>query len=109
MLRYKQGVVKGFKAFSKDRKPAGNAFQNPLETQFQVVSRGLKLFENALETLWKLFTNLLEALQKLFRNHLEALYKPGFRSLKPFGNPASPKLPCLIKHFFRMEGHICNF
>ena len=79
----------GFKALSKDRKPAGNAFQNPLETQFQVVSRGLKLFENALEILWKLFTNPLEALQKpglgilrLFGNSLETI-------LRPFGNQVS--------------------
>ena len=50
MLRYKQRVVKELEAFSKDRKQAANAFRNPVETQFQVVARGLKLFENALET-----------------------------------------------------------
>ena len=51
--------IKGFEALSKDRKRAANAFRNLLETHFPVVSRGLKLFENALETLWKLFTNLV--------------------------------------------------
>ena len=97
MLRYKQRVVKGFKAFSNCRKPAGNAFQNPLETQFQVVSRvwnSLKTlwkpfenlhkpFGNSLQTLWKPFRNPvcgiwnpLETLWKLFRNHLEFLYNP---------------------------------
>ena len=30
-LRYKQLVVKGFEALSKDRKRAANAFRNPLE------------------------------------------------------------------------------
>ena len=44
-------VVKGFIALSKDRKTAANAFGNPLETQFQVPPRGLKLFGNALEIL----------------------------------------------------------
>ena len=77
MLRYKQGVVKGFKAFSKDRKPAGNAFQNPLETQFQVVSRGWKPFE----TLCKPF----ETLCKPFGNSLKLFKTPW----KPFKNPVS--------------------
>ena len=96
--------IKGFEAFSKDRKRAANAFRNPLETQFQVVSRALKRFGNPLETLYKPFESPLktrfrefETLWKLFRNRLEALYKPGFRSLKPFGNSVSPKLPCLIR------------
>ena len=148
-LRYKQRVFKGFEAFSKDRKRAANAFRNPLETQFQVVSRGLKLFENALETLWNSVQTLLNSLEtlykpfgsplktrfwefetlrnslqtlgKLFTNRLEALYKPGFRNLKPFGNPVSgvwnPLEIFLKPHFtrivmfnktcFRMEGHIC--
>ena len=76
MLRYKQRVVKGFEAFSKDRKQAANAFRNPLETQLQLVSRGLKLFGNPLKLFanpLKLFENPLEALWKLFTNPLEAL------------------------------------
>ena len=118
-VHYKQRVIKRFKAFSKDRKTAANTFRNPLETQFQVVSRGWKPFETLckpFETLCKPFGNSLKPFGSPLKTRL-----PEFETLwKPFGNSLQTRFQefeTLWKHgftqiamfnktCFRMEGHI---